>query len=157
MPPIPPMRFTPPGTPTQGAASPCHTVRSAQGTCNSDTGSATFSANGNSNGNGNYASPPRSPSVASSAASSTGRPTGGAGPSLSKSPSQMHPWQPQREQDLAVGTSVALQKLGTATVLYVGRTLFSRGEWVGVELRAPVGKHDGALDGTRCVVVTRMQ
>lgn len=49
--------------------------------------------------------------------------------------------------ELLVTTASAGEQRGT--VLFVGKTSFDTvGEWIGLELQNPVGKHDGAVKGT---------
>lgn len=49
-----------------------------------------------------------------------------------------------------VGSRVELDMLGVwATVRFSGRTLFAPGQWVGLELDTPCGKHDGTVEGER--------
>jgi dynactin 1 len=48
--------------------------------------------------------------------------------------------------DLAVGNRVSTAN-GPGTVRFVGTTAFAGGKWVGVELDAPVGKHNGTVQG----------
>ena len=51
-----------------------------------------------------------------------------------------------------VGARVKVtNKEGTGTVRFVGETQFKEGQWVGVEMDDPVGKHDGSVCVcTRC-------
>lgn len=48
-----------------------------------------------------------------------------------------------------LGQRVRVQKCKTATVRFVGETEFSTGIWIGVELDAADGKHDGIVGGHR--------
>jgi len=48
-----------------------------------------------------------------------------------------------------VGARVRVQRSKPGTVRFVGETSFSTGIWVGVELDAPDGKHDGAVRDRR--------
>lgn len=53
------------------------------------------------------------------------------------------------EIQLHVGQRVRVQKYKTGTVRFFGETNFSTGVWVGVELDAADGKHDGIVGGQR--------
>ncbi|XP_053570753.1 kinesin-like protein KIF13A isoform X1 [Bombina bombina] len=48
---------------------------------------------------------------------------------------------------LAIGDQVCIGDKKFGTVRYIGRVDFSRGIWVGVELHAQLGKHDGSVKG----------
>ncbi|MCJ1350034.1 MAG: hypothetical protein MMC33_000015 [Icmadophila ericetorum] len=48
-----------------------------------------------------------------------------------------------------IGQTVELSDGKTATIRFVGNTHFALGEWLGVELEAPNGKNDGAVQGER--------
>ena len=56
---------------------------------------------------------------------------------------------PEPPSSVAEGTRVRVLKNRTGTVRFIGETAFSSGAWVGVELDAPDGKHDGVVDGKR--------
>ena len=47
------------------------------------------------------------------------------------------------------GDRVRAQRNKTGVARYVGATSFSSGDWIGVELDATDGKHDGVVNGTR--------
>ena len=48
-----------------------------------------------------------------------------------------------------VGQTVELSDGKTAIIRFIGSTHFSPGDWLGVELDAPTGKNDGAVQGER--------
>ena len=48
-----------------------------------------------------------------------------------------------------LGQTVELSDGKTAIIRFVGSTRFSPGDWLGVELDAPIGKNDGAVQGER--------
>ena len=49
---------------------------------------------------------------------------------------------------MQVGTRVKVQsKEGEGTVRFIGETGFKEGEWIGIEMDLPVGKHDGTVEG----------
>ncbi|KAE8598010.1 hypothetical protein XENTR_v10016675 [Xenopus tropicalis] len=48
---------------------------------------------------------------------------------------------------LALGDQVCIGENKTGTVRYIGTVDFSRGTWVGIELHAQLGKHDGTVKG----------
>ena len=50
---------------------------------------------------------------------------------------------------LELGCKVVVKRQYVGVVRYIGTTEFSEGEWVGVELKDPVGKHDGLVKGKR--------
>lgn len=56
---------------------------------------------------------------------------------------------PPLAPELHLGQRVRAQKCKTATVRFLGETNFSTGQWVGVELDAPDGKHDGCVNDHR--------
>ncbi len=49
--------------------------------------------------------------------------------------------------DIELGSRVLLSGGKQGTVLFIGETEFAEGEWVGVELDVPEGKHNGTLGG----------
>ncbi|KAJ8605214.1 hypothetical protein CTAYLR_000451 [Chrysophaeum taylorii] len=55
----------------------------------------------------------------------------------------------QCQHQFRAGDRVRVQRAKTATVRFVGETSFSTGLWVGVELDASDGKHDGLVAGRR--------
>lgn len=51
---------------------------------------------------------------------------------------------------VVVGESVLIRPYNSSGVIaYIGKTDFAGGTWIGVELDAPTGKHDGSVDGVR--------
>jgi dynactin 1 len=48
------------------------------------------------------------------------------------------------ETSLAVGNRVTTTN-GEGTVRYVGPTSFASGKWIGIDLDAPTGKHNGTV------------
>jgi len=48
-----------------------------------------------------------------------------------------------------LGQLVQLSENRTATVLFVGQTLFATGDWIGVSFDEAIGKNDGAVQGKR--------
>mmetsp|Transcript_29205 Transcript_29205/g.77095 ORF Transcript_29205/g.77095 Transcript_29205/m.77095 type:complete len:1266 (-) Transcript_29205:87-3884(-) len=44
---------------------------------------------------------------------------------------------------------VKSQNMEPAIVRFIGETHFSPGEWIGLQLRSPIGRNDGAVDGKR--------
>jgi dynactin 1 len=52
-------------------------------------------------------------------------------------------------EGLALGQTVRLTDGRTAIVRFLGRTNFSTGEWVGLELEDNSGKNDGSVNGER--------
>ncbi|TRY74970.1 hypothetical protein TCAL_11612 [Tigriopus californicus] len=55
----------------------------------------------------------------------------------------------QRRQKLAFTVSMGIRQLEMGVVKFVGRVDFAPGIWAGLELRNPVGKHDGVIEGRR--------
>ena len=59
---------------------------------------------------------------------------------------------PASAEDVKVGDRVEVDLKGPGRVLFVGPTKFKEGEWYGVELDGPGGKHDGSFEGFAYVV-----
>lgn len=55
---------------------------------------------------------------------------------------------------MAIGEKISF-KGQTATVRFVGKTQFSPGNWVGLELETPSGKNDGSIQGVQYFKCTR--
>ena len=53
-------------------------------------------------------------------------------------------------EDLRVGDEVLVSGKYRAVVRYIGTTSFKAGEWIGVELEKPKGKHDGTVRTGAC-------
>jgi dynactin complex subunit len=48
---------------------------------------------------------------------------------------------------LTVGQSVLVHSKHRAVIRFLGATDFAEGEWVGLELEKPIGKHEGTVLG----------
>ena len=66
-------------------------------------------------------------------------------------PEPSPPPSPERDAETGfdLGDRVRVQKSRTGTVRFAGATHFSSGAWIGVELDAVDGKHDGVVNGRR--------
>jgi len=58
-------------------------------------------------------------------------------------------------KDIYIGMRVIVQGSRRGTCRYLGRTLFAKDDWVGVELDQPLGKHDGTVEGKRYFTCAR--
>ncbi|KAH8058233.1 hypothetical protein JL722_6088 [Aureococcus anophagefferens] len=73
------------------------------------------------------------------------------GPSSPTTPEPSPPPSPERDAETGfdLGDRVRVQKSRAGTVRFAGATHFSSGAWIGVELDAVDGKHDGVVNGRR--------
>jgi len=76
--------------------------------------------------------------------------------SLSRNDSAMSTDSGVEDEDLNIGDTVSISSAaGTrvGTLRFIGTTEFAKGTWCGVELNEPNGKNDGAVAGTRFVII----